>query len=330
MKRMEKRIRQLVARIGYYGIGYVPDYLLVAIGKRSHLHTVAQKESRYPSLQGQELIDELGKWFYASTGEKMDFQDPITFNQKMQWFKVYDKNPLKSRLADKYLVRDWVAEKIGTEYLVPLLGVWDRFDDIDFSNLPDKFALKCNHGCGWNIIVTDKSKLDLAEAKEKIDRWMATDFAYQAGFELHYGEITPKIIAEEYMENDGGDIYDYKIHCFNGQAKYVMFLSERKTGLRMGYFDLNWNLEPFFYTYKKLETIPPKPDNLDQMIWLAEKLSEGFPFVRVDFYRLNDGSIRFGEMTFTPATGTMAWYPPEANKMLGDLICLPKEKLLKE
>lgn len=323
MAQMMKRVRQLLARTGYYGLGYPLDYYLFSKGKRSYLHTVAKKEKKYPQLQGQEIERELKKWFYATTGEKLDLSNPVTFNQKLQWSKLYDRDPQKAVLADKYRVREWVAEKIGPEYLVPLLGVWDRFDDIDFSKLPDKFALKCNHGSGWNIIVTDKEKLDMADAKQKIDSWMATDFTYKAGFELHYGEITPKIIAEEYMENAGGDIYDYKFYCFGGRVYYIQFLMDRKNGLKMGYFDREWKLQPFHYRYARLDAPLAKPDNLDQMIALAEKLSEGFPFVRVDFYRLNDGTIRFGEMTFTPATGTMAWNPPKTNEMLGKLIVLP-------
>lgn len=326
MGRLLKRVRQIIARTHYYGIGYPMDYLMVACGKRKGLRTVEKKEKTYPNLQGQARIDELAKWFYASTGEKMDFCHPATFNQKLQWCKVFDRNPMKAKLADKYLVREWVAEKIGQEYLVPLLGVWDRFDDIDFSRLPDRFALKCNHGSGWNVIVDDKQKLNIEEAKRKFDRWMSEDYTYKAGFELHYGDITPRIIAEEYMENAGGDIYDYKFYCFDGEVKYVQFLMDRKHGLKMGYFDPDWKLQPFVNNHPQIDEDVPKPDNLDQMIRLAEILSAGFPYVRVDFYRLNDGTIRFGEMTFTPASGTQDWDPPQTNDMLGAMLRLPTDE----
>lgn len=326
MKRLMSKVRQIIARTSYYGIEYPIDYLLVAMGKRRKLRSVSRKEKNYPALNPEEQIRELGKWFYATTGEKLDLQHPVTFNQKLQWCKVMDQNPLKAKLADKYLVRDWVAEKIGSQYLVPLLGVWERFDDIDFSKLPDKFALKCNHGSGWNLIVTDKSKMDMEQAKSKFDLWMSLDYTFKAGFELHYGKIPPRIIAEEYMENSGGDIYDYKFYCFGGKVHYIQFMMDRKQGLKVGYFDRDWVLQPFVNNHPQIDIEVPKPENLAMMIQLAEALSEGFPYVRVDFYRLNDGTIRFGEMTFTPASGTQDWKPPQANEMLGALLRLPTDK----
>lgn len=321
-----KRIRQMIARVNYYGIGYIPDYILVALGKRSHLHTAKKKEQIYPNLQGQAYIDELAKWYHASTGDIIDFDNPITFTQKLQWCKVYDRNPLKTLLADKYLVRDWVADKIGEEYLVPLIGVWDCFDDIDFERFPKKFALKCNHGSGWNIIVDNKDNFDVNAAKLKIDQWMGENFAYKAGFELHYKDIVPKVIAEEYMENDGGDIYDYKFYCFDGRVEYIQFLMGRKTELQMAYFNRLWQKQSFCNNHKMIIANVEKPDNLEQMIELAETLSIGFPYVRVDFYRLNDGTIKFGEMTFTPASGTQDFRPKSADYMLGELLHLPMER----
>lgn len=326
MNKFAKRIKQLAARIQYYGILYPLDYILVVYGKRDYLHTVRKKEETYSSLRGKAYINELAKWYHASTGDVIDFKNPVTFNQKLQWCKVYDRNPLKTKLADKYLVREWVRDKIGSQYLVPLLGVWDSFDEIDFSKLPKKYALKCNHGSGWNIIVDDKNPLNKEEAKRKIDQWMSENFAYKAGFELHYKDIVPKIIAEEYMENYGGDIYDYKFYCFDGRVEYIHFLMDRKKELRMGYYDREWKLQKFVHNHPRIEQKIEKPSNLDEMIRLAEILSQGFPYVRVDFYRLNDGTIKFGEMTFTPASGTQDWNPPEANYMLGKLFHLPSEK----
>jgi len=324
MKHKIKRLKQLLARVGYYGIGYIPDYIRVKKGITSQMPCVLKKEKTYTDLSGQAYIDELAKWYHASTGDYVDFNNPKTFSQKLQWCKVYDMNPLKTLLADKYLVRDWVAEKIGEEYLVPVLGVWDKFDDIDFDVLPNKFALKCNHGSGWNIIVEDKSKLDLEQTKKKIDLWMSENFAYKAGFELHYMDINPKIIAEEYMENNGGDIYDYKFYCFDGKVKFIHFLMDRKSELRMAYFDPKWVKQDFVHNHPRIEDDIPAPSNLDKMIEIAETLSNGFPYVRVDLYRLNDGTIKFGEMTFTPASGTQDWNPPETDNMLGSLFHLPK------
>lgn len=239
--------------------------------------------------------------------------------------KLYDSTPLKTRLADKYLVRDWVKEKIGEEYLIPLLGVWDSFDEIDFDKLPDQFVLKANHGCGWNIIVRDKSTFDKEEARKQFDIWMHTNFAFKWGLELHYMNIPPKIIAEQYLENINNDLYDYKVFCFDGKAESIMFLSDRKQKLKMSFYDLQWNKLPFVYSYPQNPDDIPKPMNLKLMKGLAEKLAEGFPHVRVDFYVLNDGSIKFGEMTFTSAGGTCKWNIPEQDRIYGDLIKLPRK-----
>ena len=277
----------------------------------------------YSSLPPKKYQEELKLWYKQVMKEELDLDNPKTYNEKIQWMKLYDSTPLKTRLADKYLVRAWVKQKIGGEYLIPLLGVWDSFDEIDFDKLPNQFVLKANHGCGWNIIVKDKSTFDKEEARKKFDVWMHTNFAFRAGLELHYMNIPPKIIAEEYLENNDDDLYDYKVFCFNGKAESVMFLSDRKQELKMSFYDLQWNKLPFVYSYPQNPDEVPKPKNLELMINLAEKLAEGFPHVRVDFYVLNNGSIKFGEMTFTSASGTCKWNIPEQDKVYGDLITLP-------
>lgn len=274
---------------------------------------------------------EIEDWFKEITKKSLNLKNPKTFNEKIQWLKLYDSTPLKTQLADKYLVRDWVKEKIGEEYLIPLLGVYDNFDEIDFDKLPNQFVIKCNHGCGYNIIVTDKSTLDKNEAKEKITKWMNEDFAFKNGLELHYSNIQRKIIIEEYIENANGDLYDYKFWCFNGNVEYIQFLSERNTnGLKMAFYDKNWNKQNFVYSYPLDEKNIEKPNNLETMIELAEKLSKDFQHVRVDFYRLNNGKIYFGEMTFTSCSGTCKWAEKErlidgcTNGYLGEKIELPK------
>ena len=284
----------------------------------------------YRNLQPEQYADELKFWFKKTTGTELNLDNPKTYNEKIQWLKLYDSTPLKTRLADKYLVRDWVKEKIGNQYLIPLLGVWDKFEDIDFNKLPNSFVLKANHGCGWNIIVKDKSKFNFEEAKKKFDTWMNLNFAFRVGLELQYMNIPPKIIAEEYMENGNNDLYDYKVFCFNGKAESIMFLSERKHGLKMAFHDLNWNKLPFVYTYPRNEAEVPKPKNLELLIQLSEKLAAGFAHVRVDFYILNDGSLKFGEMTFTSASGNCKWNPPEQNRIYGDLIKLPQKSPIPE
>lgn len=280
----------------------------------------------YKNLNIEQYPVELKEWFYRCTRQALNLENPQTFNEKIQWLKLYDSTPLKTRLADKYLVREWVNEKIGDEYLIPLLGVWDRFKDINFDKLPNSFVLKANHGCGWNIIVKDKNLFDQEGARVKFDEWMNTNYAFIFGLELHYENIVPKIIAEQYLENAEGDIYDYKIWCFDGKAKYIMFLAERKTGLKMTVLDTEWNVLPVVYSYPRNENEVSRPENSGLMLELAEKLSKGFPHVRVDFYCLNDGTIKFGELTFTSASGTSKWDPPEYNLEFGRLIALPKKK----
>ena len=269
---------------------------------------------------------DLQNWYRHVTGQYLNLDNPRTFNEKIQWLKLYDSTPIKTRLADKYLVRDWVKEQIGEQYLIPLLGVYDKFEEIDFAKLPKQFVIKCNHGCGYNIIVKDKSKLNQQEAKEKLDKWMNENFAFKIGYELHYRDIRPKIIIEKFIENKGtDDLYDYKFWCFNGKVEFIQFLSERNlSGLKMAFYDRKWNKQTFVYSHPLDKKTIKKPDNLDEMIQLAEALSKGFPCVRVDFYRLNDGTIYFGEMTFTSASGNCKWNDEHINRALGNMIKLPK------
>ena len=167
----------------------------------------------------------------------------------------------------------------------------------------------------------------MEDVKNKINKWMKNNYAFYFGYELQYLYIKPKIIAEKYLENINGDIYDYKVFCFNGKAESIMFLSNRKSHLKMSFYDLNWNKLDYVYSYPLNNDIFPKPKNLNLLIELAEKLATGFPHVRVDFYILNDGSIKFGEMTFTSFSGVCKWNPPKQDKIFGDLIKLPQKKL---
>jgi len=271
--------------------------------------------------------DQLCDWYKRVTGHYLNLDNPKRFNEKIQWLKLYASTPIKTRLADKFLVRDWVKEKIGEEYLIPLLGVYDKFEDIDFSKLPDRFVIKCNHGCAYNIIVKDKSKLDLAEVKAKLDKWMSENFAFKWGMELQYKDIPHKIIIEQYIENkhSGGDLYDYKFWCFNGRVEYIQFLSERNVdGLKSAFYDRNWKKQHFTTTAKLDPKTIDKPDNLDDMIKLVEILSKDFNYVRTDLYRLDDGTVYFGEMIFTPASGISKWTDKNINYYFGKLLKLPK------
>lgn len=253
--------------------------------------------------------------------ETINLHNPATINDKVQWLKLFDRRNIKSKLADKYSVREWVEEKAGSDLLIPLLGVWDKFEDIDFDHLPDKFVLKAVHGCGCNYIVTDKTALNVEDARRKFAKWCKTNYAYYTG-ELQYEHIKPRIIAEEYLENDGGELFDYKVFCFNGQAKYIMFLNDRHTSLKMAFYDRNWVKQPFTYSYPQIEEDIERPECLTCMLETAEKLAYGFDMVRVDFYILNDGTLKFGEMTFASAGGFSKWNPPEYNRILGEKIII--------
>ena len=213
-------------------------------------HKIANKEYAYwACLQKKDYPEALKKWFLEMnyTHQPLDLEHPKTFSEKTQWLKLHGHLDEQRDLVDKYKVRDWIREKVGEEYLIPLLGVWDRFDEIDFDKLPDRFVLKTNHGAGWNYIVQDKSKLDKADAKAKFDLWTKLNFTYyQGGLELQYEHIQPKIIAEQFIENDGGDLYDYKLCCFDGEPKVIIYIMNRYVDAdeRIICFDTDWNVLP--------------------------------------------------------------------------------------
>lgn len=264
-------------------------------------------EEYYMSLPESAYPIELEDWFKKTTMHKLNLIEPRTYNEKINWMKLYDSTPEKTRLADKYLVRQYIKDKIGEEYLIPILGVWDRFDDIDFDALPNKFVLKCNHGCGWNIIVQNKAMLDIQDAKRKIDGWMNQNFAWRFGMELHYKNIIPKIIAEVYIEDKKSkNLLDYKVHCFNGEPEFIQVIGDRDydkhTGKQLVY-DFSWRRQKWsFGDYPCYQNDLSEPKNLDELYNVSKKLCEGFSYVRIDFYILN--RVYFGEMTFTPASGS--------------------------
>ena len=272
--------------------------------------------------KGGSKLEYLAAKYYDITGIKADLNVPKTFNEKMMAAMVNDSDEyclLRSRLTDKYLVRKWVAEKIGKEYLIPLLGVWSNPDEIDFEKLPSKYVLKTTNGCDCNVIADGKYAIDEDLVRFKLRRWLQINHA-DICFEEHYRNIIPRIIGEEYLENLDGDIRDYKVFCFHGEPRYIMYLCDRKKGLKMAFFDLEWHRMPFVYTYPECDDYIPKPDNLDKILLLTKTLCVGFKHVRVDWYILNDGSIKFGEMTFTSCGGLAKWNPKEWDYELGKLV----------
>ena len=255
-------------------------------------------------------------------GKKLDFKDPKTFNAKIQWLKINDKNDLYTTLVDKYEVKKYVAEKNGEEYVIPTLGVYNNFDEIDFDKLPNQFVIKCTHNSGGIVVVKNKKGLDIEKAKKKINECLKENYYYR-GREYPYKNVKPRIIVEEYMEDKNSDeLVDYKVMCFNGKAKMIFTCTERfGDGLKVTFFDLNWERLPFERHYPASQKTIPKPKNLQKMIEFSEKLAEGIPFVRMDWYEIN-GKLYFGEYTFYPGGGMEEFTPEEWDEKVGEMLNL--------
>lgn len=270
-------------------------------------------------------IEELMKYdadLYAKRhGELLNWDNLQTYSEKMQWEKLFDHDERKVVCADKYRVREWVKEKIGEEYLIPLLGVWDRAEDIDFDKLPNQFVLKTNCSSGDVIIVRDKSKLtsnDIKGYRKKLDYYLDMKFGFNT-CELHYNDMIPKIVAEAFISSPGNDLPDYKFLCFDGKPYFCWVDIDRYHGHKRNVYDMNWNLQDWHqYSYEISKEGVDKPDNFDKMAEIATILSKGFSHVRVDLYDVN-GKIYFGEMTFTNSSGFEKIEPKSADYMLGDL-----------
>lgn len=273
----------------------------------------------------------LKRMFKERMGYPLNLENPQTFNEKLQWLKLHDRNPLYTTMVDKYEVKKYVAEKIGEQYIIPTLGVWDHFDEIDFDKLPEKFVLKCTHDSGSVVLCRDKANFDKAAAKRKLERGLARNY-YYGGYEWPYKNVKPRIIAEKFMVDESSvklkkdaDITDYKVMCFNGEVHCTFTCTDRRSseGLKVTFFDNNWNKLPFERHYPSSDKNIEEPKNFQQMKMLAEKLSESIPFVRVDFYEIS-GNIYFGELTFYPGSGMEEFNPAEWDKKLGDKIHIEK------
>lgn len=269
-------------------------------------------------------------YYKFSMGKKLNLKNPQTFTEKLQWLKLYDHNPLYTTLVDKYAVKPWVAERIGRQYVIPTIGVWDGFDDIDFGKLPNQFVLKTTHG-GGNIgvvICKNKETFDKAAAKEKLEKSMKIS-AYETVREWPYKNVPRRIIAEEYLEPspETNDLPDYKFFCFNGEPRYCQVISGRNTKKSIDFFDKDWNHQPFREPckYPNADIEPAKPNCLNEMWQLAAKLAEGKAFSRIDFYEVQ-GKVLFGEVTFFPTSGLGVFEPIEYDAILGKMIHLPIDK----
>lgn len=264
--------------------------------------------------------------FRANMAKKLDLNNPQTYNEKLQWIKLYDRNPLYTKLVDKYEVKPYVAERIGQEYIIPTLGVWEKVEDIDFESLPNQFVLKCTHDSGGLVICKDKTKLNINEAKQKLNKSLKNNFFY-VGREWPYKNVKPRILAEAYMEDkETAELRDYKFFCFDGVVKAMFVATERqKEGeeVKFDFYDADYNHLPFRQGHPNAKEPTEKPATYEKMRSLAEMLSQGLPQVRVDLYEVN-GKNYFGELTFFHHDGFVEFEPEEWDYTFGSWINLPK------
>ena len=263
--------------------------------------------------------------YYLCVRKKLNLDNPVTFNEKLQWLKIYYRNPLYVELADKFRVKKYINKNYPDLRTIPTLGLWKNAEDIDFERLPDRFVLKCTHDTGSVIICDNKKQLNKEYAKKKLNKALKNNLFYQ-GREWIYKSILPQVIAEEYLENnDSCELIDYKFMCFNGVVKCCFVCSDRfsEEGLHVTFFDREWNMMPFCRHYPRKESGIQKPDCYETMIRMAESMSSEMPFVRIDFYVVN-GEIYFGEYTFFPGSGLEEFNPDEWDEILGNWLILPE------
>ena len=258
-----------------------------------------------------------------------DLKNPTTYNEKLQWLKLHDRQQLYTQLVDKYAVRRFVAERIGGEYLIPLVGgPWDSFDEIDFDALPEKFVLKCTHDSGGLVICRDKRALNREKARRRIAQSLGQNFYYH-NREWPYKDVRPRIIAEAYMEDAStSELRDYKFFCFGGEPKMLFVASDRQTAgeeTKFDFFDMDYNHLDLRNGHPNAAVPPEKPAQFGLMREMAQKLSQGIPHVRVDLYEVN-GRVYFGEMTFYHWSGMVPFDPPEWDRRLGSWIRLPEKQ----
>lgn len=268
----------------------------------------------------------LKRLFRIRMGYHLNLDEPVTFNEKLQWLKLYDRRPEYTVMVDKFEVKSYIAKILGEKYIIPTLGIWDRFDDIDFDKLPKQFVLKCTHDSGGLVICRDKGAFDKKEAKRKIEKSLKHNYFF-AGREWPYKDVKPRIIAEQYMEDDKThELRDYKFFVFAGVVKALFIATERskQSETKFDFFDAEFRHLPFTNGHPNADILPAKPETFEEMKCLAEKLAKGIPHIRVDFYEVN-GRTYFGELTFSHWSGMMSFNPEKWDKEFGDWIELPEK-----
>jgi len=262
--------------------------------------------------------------YMAYMGQRLNLNNPKLFTEKLQWLKLYNRNPEHTKMVDKYEVRTFITEKYGAEYLIPLLGVWDNFEEINFSALPDQFILKCTNDSGTFVICTDKNEFNIDVAKKKLEKRLKYNY-YLLHREYPYKNVKPRIICEKYMVDESGtELKDYKVFCFGGKPAYILVDFNRTKGHNRNIYDTKWQYVPFVMNryYPDPSIIFNKPTCCDEMLDIARELSKNHPFLRVDFY-IVENRLYIGELTFFPGTGLIIFEPPEYNTILGRLLELP-------
>lgn len=268
--------------------------------------------------------------FRQLMGKKLNLENPQTFSEKLQWLKLYNRRPEYTTMVDKYAVKDYVAKIIGEEYIIPTLGVWDRPEDIDWDSLPNQFVLKCTHDSGGLVICRDKSKLDKEAAIIKLRKTLKQNY-FRKWREWPYKNVPRRIIAEQYIEPapDLKDLPDYKFFCFDGEVKALFVATDRqKEGeeVKFDFFDAEFNHLPFKQGHEHAAVTPQKPKNFEVMKKAAAQLSKGMPHARVDLYEVGD-KVLFGEITLFHFSGLVPFRPDEWDKVFGDMLTLPGERL---
>lgn len=263
--------------------------------------------------------------YFAHFRKFADLKNPKTFNEKLNWLKLHDHNPIYSKLVDKYEVKPIVANMIGEEYIIPTLGVWDHFDEINFDALPRQFVLKCTHDSEGVVIVRDKDKLKKSEAKKKLEDALRQNFFF-IGREWPYKNVKPRIIAEPYLvDKETMELRDYKFFCFDGEPKALYVASDRaQNETKFDYFDLEFSHLDIRQKYPNASVPIKKPKAFDQMIELSRKLSHGFTHIRVDLYEVNE-KVFFGELTFYHLSGFIPFEPDKWDEIFGNWLTLPQQ-----
>lgn len=259
------------------------------------------------------------------TGKKLDLKNPKEFNEKIQWYKVFYHPKKLNQLVDKYVVRAYVEDKIGSKYLNEFYGIYKSFSEINFDKLPNQFVVKATHASSYNLIVKDKSTLNKKKVRLLFKKWLRTNQYYRTGQEWAYKDVLPRLLVEKFLKENGQtSLIDYKFYCFNGVAKFLEIHLDREDDHKRAFYDLDFKKLPFRNVSLKqsIDKELIKPATFEEMIALSEKLADKLPYVRVDFYSIKD-KIIFGEMTFYPSDGKKDFYPEEYNKRLGDLFDIP-------